>query len=29
MTKISVKKTREEWGPHLVVASLGAVENRG
>ena len=26
MTKVSVKKAREEWGEHLVVASLGAVE---
>ena len=29
-TKVSVKKAREEWEEHLVVASLGAVEkNRG
>ena len=26
MTKVSVKKVREEWREHLVVASLGAVE---
>ena len=26
MTKVSVKKAREEWGEHLVVASLGAVK---
>ena len=26
MTKVSVKKAREEWREHLVVASLGAVE---
>ena len=26
MTKVPVKKAREEWGEHLVVASLGAVE---
>ena len=26
MTKVSVKKAREEWGEHLVVASLGATK---
>ena len=26
MTKVSVKKAQEEWGEHLVVASLSAVK---